>query len=49
MSLAHGVAGLVKVDDSRFISDHHGQRVDDTLAADAAVSEALEWEVVSAP
>ena len=49
LNLAHSVAGLVKVDDSRLISDHHGQRVNDTLAANAAVSEALEWEVVWAP
>lgn len=47
-SLTHGVAGLVQVDDSGLLPDHHGQTVDDALAADATVPEALEREVVRA-
>ena len=46
--LTHGVAGFVQVDDGGLIPDHHGQRVDDALAANAAVPEALEGEVVGA-
>ena len=46
--LTHGVAWLVQVDDRRLVSDHHGQTVDDTLAANTAVSEALEGEMVRA-
>lgn len=45
-SLTHGVAGLVKVNNSGLVSDHHCQGVDDTLAANATVSETLEGEVV---
>ena len=45
-NLTHGVAWLVKVDNSGFVPNHHGQRVDDTLAANSTVSEPLEWEMV---
>jgi hypothetical protein len=42
----HGVRGLVEVDDRGLGLDHHGQAVADALAADAALAEALEREVV---
>lgn len=44
--LTHGVTGFVQVDDGGLLSNHHGQAVDDTLAANATVSETLEGEVV---
>ena len=47
-SSTHGVAWLVQVDDCGLVPDHHGQTVDDSLAANTAVSEALEGEVVRA-